>query len=198
MWQENGISRNKLYYAVMLSACINIGLFGVILSKLGNINESISSNQIVAAIVTSEEDEIFIKRMCEDLGLESEITVVVGPSYVHSFFSPSHNSRLNKLLAKYPIVVDPADPTRRILMKESAYEKLNTDERRAVIAHEIWHIFAFIQNSHVSRPGIDTEIEANRFATRYISANILIGLYRKYGSGDDRIRLLINDLKRQQ
>lgn len=198
MGQQDRVSRNKLYYAVILSGCINILLFGFTLWILGGISESISGNQVVAAMVTSEEDETFIKRVCEDLGLKSEVTVVIGPYYVYSFFSPLHNSRLNQLLTKYPIVVDPTDPTRRILMKESVYEKLNTDERRVVIAHEIWHIFSFIRNGHVSRPGIDTEIEANRFATRYISADILIGLYRKYSSGDDRIQLLINDLERQQ
>lgn len=188
---------SKFFYFSLISGLLaNFGFLLASLYVLGDIRDTIAGNQIIASIVTSEEDETFIKRICDDLGLENRVSVVVGPYYIQSFLSPAHNYRLNRLLTKYPITVDPFDPTRRVLMKESVYKEATTEERRFLIAHEIWHIYQFIRNNNQPPPNTsDTEIEANRFATRYVQPDVPIGLYRKYGDGSEEVQRLIRELE---
>ena len=173
--------------------------FGVwIVSNLKDIKESLGGKKIVGSIVTNKEDEAFIKEVCDDLGLENEVTVVVGPYYVYNFFSPLHNHQLNGLLSQHPIVADPEDPTRKILMKESIYKELNAAERKAAIAHQIWHIYSYISNDNIAKPGINEEIDANRFAVNYVTPEVLINLYRKYGDGGPEVQILIKELDKQK
>ena len=185
-----------LHLLLFVAFLINlpIGIFG--LWSLGNIKESIASNNVVASMVTSEEDEEFIKKVCEDLGLENEITMIVGPYYIHSFFSQSQNYQLERLLSKHPIIVDPLDPTRRILMRESLYTEISKDERKAVIAHELWHIDSRSKGRYVS--DVNLEMEADRFAVRYIHPDVLIRLLRKYGNDSASIHIRIQNLERQK
>ena len=169
----------------------------VVLWSIGNPKESLMSDKIVASIVTSEEDEEFIRQVCEDLGLESEVTMIVGPYYVHSFFSPSLNYRLDRLLSRYPITVDPSDPTRRILINEFTYIESTADERKAAIAHEMWHIYSIIKNRHI--PGLNLETDADKLATNYVHADIVIGLLRKYGDSNSiDIQVRIGRLEKQR
>ena len=198
MGWKNSKSCPNLACFMVISACLNLVLLFSLLWSVDNLKTSLVSNEVVASIVTNEEDEKFIKQVSKDLGLESEVVMIVGPYYVHSFFSPSQNYRLDRLLSRHPIVIDPEDPTRRILMRESIYIELTMKERRAVLTHEMWHIYSFIKEGRITAPNPDKEVEANRFAIKYVNPDILINLYRRYGDSDPEIKALIDDLERQK
>lgn len=162
-----------------------------------DLKENIINKEIVASIVTSEEDQEFIRKICEDLGLKSKVTMFIDPYYVHSFFSPSLNYDLKNLLSEHPIVVDPRDPT-RILMEKSIYGELSNSERRVAIAHSIGHIYIFIRDNGFVGPSRDFELQANRIATRYISPDSVINFYRRYGGNTPGVQVLIENLKTQK
>ena len=196
---SKGHTQTIFFLATIISVACNLLLmvFGIwIVGNLNYIKESLGGKKIVESIVTNKEDEAFIKEVCDDLGLENEVTVVVGPYYVHSFFSPLHNHQLNGLLSQHPIVADPEDPTRKILMKESIYKELSAIERKAAIAHQIWHIYSYINNNNIAKPGVNEEINANRFTVKYVTPEVLISLYRKYGNGGPEVWTLISELEK--
>src|SRR3989344_8713623 len=109
---KNTKNRPNLIYFLIISACLNLLFMPLALWNFSDLREGIMSDEIIASIVTSEEDEDFIRKISEDLGLKSKVTMFIDPYYVHSFFGPSLNYDLKKLLSKHPIVVDPKDPTR--------------------------------------------------------------------------------------
>lgn len=188
----------SLYFLVAVCLLISSAAFIVMFLRLSDLKESIVNNKMAGSIITSEEDESFIKKICRDLGLENEITIIVGPHYIPSFFSPHQNHKLDRLLTQYPVTVDPNDPTRKILMEESIYKELNAEQKRGLIAHEIWHMYSFIKNGYAPKLGINAAIEADRFAVRYVSPDILIDLYRTYGNSDPEIEILIDELEKQK
>lgn len=197
MWRLNTINNPKLVYSLIISACLNLLLMPLALWNFVGLKENILNEQTTASIVTSVEDEEFLRKVSEDLGLENEIIIVIGPRYVNSFFSLSLNNQLDKLLSEHPIIMDPADPTRRILIEKNIYDKLSVAERQAAIAHSVGHVYSFIKNGYVAKPRLESEIEANGIAIRYVNPNILINLYVKYGSDYDLAPILIDDLERQ-
>ncbi|HXK40646.1 MAG: hypothetical protein A3D52_00310 [Candidatus Taylorbacteria bacterium RIFCSPHIGHO2_02_FULL_44_36] len=164
--------------------------------NFNDLRESIMSDEIIASIVTSEEDEEFIRKICEDLGLKSKVTMFIDPYYVHSFLGPSLNYDLKKLLSDHPIVVDRRDPT-RILMEKSIYGELSDSERRVAIAHSIGHIYIFIRDNGMVGPSQDFELQANRIAIKYVSPDSVIDFYRQYGDNTPGVEILIDDLERQ-
>lgn len=163
--------------------------------NFNDLKKSILNDEIVASIVTSEEDEEFIRKISKDLGLKSKVTMFIGPYYIHSFFGPSLNYDLRKLLSEHPIVVDLKDPT-RILMEKSIYGELSESERRVAIAHSIGHIYIFIRDNGMMSPGHDFELQANRIAIKYVSPDSIIDFYYKYGGSTPDVSKLIEDLKR--
>jgi len=195
---ENAKSHPKLIYFFVISACLNLLLIPSILSNFYGLKDSIFNDEIVASIVTSQEDEEFIKEMCEDLGIDSEITMVIGPYYIHSFFSQTRNYHLNRLLSKYPIVIDPKDPAGRILMEESTYIKLSKEHRHAALAHEIGHIYMVIEDGPIAQFDPDREFKANRIAARYVSPDSIIDFYRTYGDNTPGVNELIEDLEKRK
>lgn len=199
MWLKSARDRLRLIHFLAVSACLNIVLviLFLLVMDIGNFKKDLKNDEVVASMVTRKEDEEFIKRVCGDLGIENEVMMIAGPYHVQSFFSPSQNYRLDHLLSRYPIVVDPLDPTRRILIKESIYAELAVEERQAVLAHEIWHINSFLKDGGFALLDTDKEIKANRFVVKYVRPGILIDIYRRYGGDTPEIQALINDLERQ-
>lgn len=187
----------KLLYSFIIGTClVNLLILILIFLSIGDLKASMISSRIVSSIVVSKEDESFLKVVCRDLELESEVTIIVGPYYVPSFFSPHQNYKLDQLMTQYPVIVDPHDPTRRILMKESIYKELGAEEKRGLIAHEMWHIYSLIRG--IVKPDVTGAVEADRFAIRYVSPDILIDLYKKYGRDDVEIQILIAELEKQK
>ena len=197
MWPKNARSYPSIIYFLTASACLNLLFTFFILWSVGDLKATMINNEVVASIVTSEEDNEFIRQICEDLGLRSKVTMFIDPFYMHSFFSPSLNYRLKNLLSEHPIVVDPKDPT-KILMERSTYGKLSDSERRVAIAHSLGHIYIFIRDSGMVGPSHDFELQANRIAVRYVSPDSIIDFYRRYGDGTPDLQRLIEDLERQK
>lgn len=186
-------------YLLAVFICLNFIFMFLILHDIGDLKEGLASNKIVASMVTAREDEEFIKNVCDDLGLKNEVVMIVGPYYVQSFFERSKNYYLSRLLSKYPVLVDPEDPTGRILMRESIYSELTPEERRAILAHELWHIHALVKEGpKFAGFNINKEFKANRFAAQYVNPDVLIKLYRKYGDGSAEVQRLIDDLGEQK
>jgi len=190
-------SRPNLVYCLIVSACLNFFLIPITLWNIRNLKENVMNDKIIASIVTSEEDEEFIRKICEDLGIKNKITMFIDPYYIHSFFAPSLNYDLRELLSRHPIVVDPKDPT-RILMEKSIYGELNDSERRVAIAHSIGHIYIFVRDNGMVSPSHDFELQANRIAVRYVSPDGIIDFYRRYGDNTPGVEILIDDLERQR
>lgn len=197
MGMEKKESYPKLLYALAVSVFLNFLILIFILWSMDDLKASLMKDKIVASIVTSEEDEEFIRQICEDLELKSKVTIFIGPYYVHSFFNPSLNYELKKLLSEHPIVVDPKDPT-KILMERSTYGELSNSERRAAIAHSIGHIYIFIRDNGLVSPSHDFELQANKIAIKYVSPDSIIDFYRRYGDNTPGTQTLIDDLERQK
>ena len=186
----------KFFYlfTVALACLANFLLLVLIYSNIRDLRASLSNNKISGSIVTSEEEELFVKKLCEDLGINNEINIIVGPSYVPSFFSPLQNYYLNHLLTQYPVIVDPLDPTGRIFMGELIYKELDAEQKKGLIAHEMWHVYTKIKG--VVKPGIQGAIEADMFVIQYVNPDVLINLYLKSCKNDPEIQILIANLKK--
>lgn len=197
---EPGLRRDRppFLYFFIFSAFLNLFFIFFFFQSGNELKESLMSKEVVASIDTSTEDEEFIRKVSEDLGFESEVVMVIGPYFVPSFFSQTQNYRLNQMLSKYPIRIDPDDPTRRILMEESIYNKLPREFRHAALAHEIGHIYFLVKDGPtVAQLDPDFELKADRIAIRYVSPKTLIDLYRQYGSNTTDIQKRIEVLERQ-
>jgi len=173
--------RSKLVWFLAVSTCLNFFLLLVVLWALSGLSKDLTNNKVIASVATSYEDEEFIGQVCRDLGIESEIVVIIGPYYLRNFFNTSLNYQMSRLLSDYPTLADPTDPTRRILMKESIYLELTPEEKQAILAHEIWHIYSLIQEGPLAILGVGGDVDADNFATKYIHPDVLIGLLLKYG-----------------
>ena len=198
MGTENTRGQPKfLYFLVAICILVSSTVLVLMMWRLNDLKESIVNNKIVASIVTSREDEKFVKKLREELGLKGEVAIIIAPRYDHSLFSPLQTYELGRLLSQHPIRSDPNDPTGKILMQESIYKELSDVERRAAIAHQMCHIYSFVKNGNIAKPGIGEEIEANQCTIKYESPDILIGLYQRYGGDYPSTQILIDELKRQ-
>lgn len=119
----------------------------------------------------SESAEI-IKQIKSDLKIAAEIIVLEGP-YLFAARLPA---------ASFPVFERDGYTTAKfyILVDSEFYKSLKSEEKKAVIAHEMWHF-------NDTQVIMQTQINADTFAAKYVGPQPVIDIINRLASPESRV-----------
>lgn len=182
MPKESGT--NKWLWFYMLVAILIAQLpSACIFSDVSEMQEAIRRYDEILALETADRADIeFVAQLKREANLNQDVQIVVGP--YKRMYGDTFRYRLERHLvfAEQSLVTK---ETFLILFDKTFYHELDREKRKAVLAHEMWHVFS-LANGKI-RPELNEELAADNYASQYVSPEVLIELYEKY-EGDSRRR----------
>lgn len=189
---EPRTSRSLVFWIVLIVSIAQIPS-GFLFYRVSEIQDAIANyNDILASEVADNADIEFIARLKEEAGFSQDIQILVGP--YRRLYGDSFKYRLEKHLA-FVEQSQTMKETFLIFIDKTFYGELDQEQRKGILAHEMWHIFSLAKG--FIKPRIAEEIDADNYAVRYVSTETMVGLCIRY-EGDDLVRgIRIDNLERQ-
>lgn len=193
MGQETQLSKWALLWVILISLVSQLPGIFLIFKVVEARNVIIRSDYIFASEAADNVDLVFINNLKDEAGFSQDINIIIGP--YKKFYGDNFKYRLEKHL----VFIEQAQRVKEtflILFDKSFYEELDHEKRKGVLAHEMWHIFTLSKG--LIRPPIDEEKDADNYAARSVSIDIMLDLCRQY-EGNKLIRKIrIENMERQR
>lgn len=161
--------------AQLPSACI--------FSDVSEMQEAIRRYDEILALETADRADIeFVAQLKREANLSQDVQIVVGP------YKRMYGDTFRYRLERHLVFVEQSLATKEtflILFDKTFYHELDREKRKAVLAHEMWHIFSLANGT--IRPELREELDADNYASQHVSPEVLIELYERY-EGDDKRR----------
>jgi len=149
--------------------------------------------EIVATQETNEIEVSFVNRVKTDLKLDKKVLVLIGP------YKRLYGDNFSYQLRKHLVFVEQSQATEElflILFDKTFHDQLNQESINGILAHEMWHIFTLASDK--AKPGPREETDADDFAVRYVSPDILMALYQAYEGDNSMKEVKISNLEKQR
>lgn len=193
MGQEAKLSKWALLWIILISLASQLlGIF--LIFKIMEVrNFVMRSDGIFASEEADSTDLIFINNLKDEAGFGQDINIIVGP------YKKLYGDNFKYRLEKHLVFIEQAQSVREtflILFDKSFYYELSHEQRKGVLAHEMWHIFNLSKG--LIRPRVDEEKDADNYSIRYVSIDVISDLCRQY-EGDKLIKKIrIENMERQR
>lgn len=167
---------------------------GLLFYRVSEMQKAISHyNEILASSAADNADIEFIAQLKKEAGFNHDIQILIGP--YRRLYGDSFKYRLEKHLA----FVEQSQTTKEtflILIDKTFYSELDKEHRKGILAHEMWHIFSLSKG--FIKPRTNEELDADNYAVRYVSADIIMDLCKRYEGDEWMKKLRTENLKRQK
>ena len=190
--KERGSGKRLWIYVLIAVILAQLPSFFVF-SKMSEIQEAIKRYDEILAVKQADSADVeFIAQLKREANLNQEVQILVGP-YKRVF-----GNDLKYDLEQHLVIVRRSETEKEtflILFDKALYRELDGEHRKALLAHEMGHIINLVSGTRI--PGLDEELNADNYASRYVRPEVLISLYEQYeGDGPSR-NAKIKNLERQ-
>ncbi len=190
--KERGANKQLWLYilaVILLAQLPSIFIF----AQVSKMQKAIKHYDEILALETADNADIeFIAQLKRELGLSQDVQILIGP--YKKVYGNTFKYRSERHLA----FVEQSLTTKEtflILFDKMFYHELDWEQRRAVLAHEMWHVSGLA--SGTTKPDLNEELNADNYASRKVRPKILIDLYNQYEGDGRRKEAKINNLERQ-
>ncbi len=153
--------------------------------------------------VPSLDEMIFTKELKSKMNLKNDVVISVGPYHAFRSFLLGDNytsikidtDLINSAYLFYSAGVY------YLMFDYEFYKRLSEEERRLVIAHELWHAYRF-ENEGVrvhylpTGEAVQEEIRADNFASNYIKPEIILQFLNVYCNDKEERDARINNARK--
>lgn len=182
MSKEPGINKWLWFYvlvAILIAQLPSACIFG----EVSEMQEAIKRYDEILALETADKADVeFVAQLKREANLSQDVQIVIGP------YKRMYGNTFRYRLERHLVFVEQSLATKEtflILFDKTFYYELNGEKRKAVLAHEMWHVFSLANGT--MRPELNEELDADNYASQYVSPEALIELYEKY-EGDSKRR----------
>ena len=193
MLKELGTNRWVLFWIVVITLVAQLPS-GFLFYKVLEMQDEIAHyNDILASEVADNTDIEFIAQLKKEAGFSQDIQILIGP--YRKLYGNSFKYQLEKHLA-FVEQSQTMKETFLIFIDKTFYGELNHEQRKGILAHEIWHIFSLAKR--FIKPSNAEEVDADNYAIRYVSVETMTDLCKQY-EGDEMTRdIRIKNLERHR